>query len=589
MAVIKDNKKNSKPDGRTLHRLLEYTAPHRKFLILSFISSAISVVLTLWIPVLTGHAVDCAFGPGDVDFAGVAYNAVLMAIAAVGSALFGWLASYFNNLITFRTASDLRDRMFSKITTLPLSHIDTTPHGDLINRVTSDIDLVSDGLLQGLTQLLTGVLTIAGTLIVMLATNLTITVIVVVLTPLSLFVASFIVRGSVKHFREQTETQGELGGCLNEYLSNIRIVKQFGYEDEANEIYDGLNMKLKKCGFIAQFYSALTNPTTRFVNNIVYAAVGVAGGLFAISGVITIGTISMFLSYANQYTKPFNEISGIMSQLTTALASADRVFKLLDTPSEEPDTPDDIDTVDTDGRVAFEDVSFSYVPDKPLIEHLSLNAEPGSRVAIVGPTGCGKTTLINLLMRFYDVRSGRITSDGTDIRDIRRDTLRRRFSMVLQDSWLFTGTVRENIAYGKPDATDEEIRSAAERARADSFIERLPNGYDTVISDDGGLSQGQRQLLNIARAILLDAPVLILDEATSNIDTRTEILVQRAFNEMMEGRTSFVVAHRLSTIKSADMILVMNSGKIVEQGRHEQLVNSGGFYAQLWQAMTAEN
>ena len=582
-------KKAKKIDGAVLRRLLEYTAPYRIFIILSFIASTVSVLLTLLIPVLTGFAVDCAFGPGEVDFAGVAKNAVLMAVSAVGSAVFGWLASYFNNLITFNTASDLRDRMFSKITTLPLSHIDTTPHGDMINRITSDIDVVSDGLLQGLTQLFTGVLTIIGTLLVMLFTNVTITVIVVVLTPLSLFVASFIVRGSVKYFREQTETQGELGGCLNEYLSNIRVVKQFGYEDNANEIYDNLNMKLKKCGFIAQFYSALTNPTTRFVNNIVYAAVGVAGGLFAISGVISIGTISMFLSYANQYTKPFNEISGIMSQLTTALASADRVFRLLDTPSEEPDAPDAADKADTDGCVAFEDVSFSYVKDKPLIENLSLNVEPGSRVAIVGPTGCGKTTLINLLMRFYDVNSGRITSDGTDIRSIRRDTLRRRFSMVLQDSWLFTGTVRDNIAYGKPDATDEEIRDAAERARAASFIERLPDGYDTIISDDGGLSQGQRQLLNIARAILLDAPVLILDEATSNIDTRTEILVQRAFNEMMKGRTSFVVAHRLSTIKSADIILVMNAGKIIEQGNHEQLVRAGGFYAGLWAAMTAES
>lgn len=569
-------------------RLLAYTRPYRGYLIGAMACALISVILSLLVPVFVGWAVDCLLGPGQVDYAALVRIILYTGLAAAGSAVFQWLMAYCNNVITYRTVKDLRIQLFDKLSAVPLKYIDQKSHGDLISRVVNDIDQVSDGLLQGFTQLFTGVVTILGTLIFMLAANVWVALLVVVLTPLSLFVASFIAKNSYKHFRGQTTIQGELSGLAEEMISNQKLVKSFRYEKRAEERFEEINQRLYTQGQKAQFFSSLSNPCTRFVNAVVYAAVGIAGAAFAINGRMTVGTISMFLSYANQYTKPFNEVTGIITQLQTAFASAQRVFAVLDEPSEIPDAPEALVKESCGGQVEMRDVSFSYDPERPLIENLNLTAMPGSRIAIVGPTGCGKTTLINLLMRFYDVKGGSIRMDGVDIREITRGSMRAQYGMVLQESWLFSGTVRENIAYAKPNATLEEVEAAAKAAHAHSFIKRLPDGYDTIIAEDGGnLSQGQKQLLCIARVMLAAPPMLILDEATSNIDTRTEILVQRAFQKMMEGRTSFVVAHRLSTIKESDVILVMDKGHIVEQGSHEALLQKGGFYARLYNSQFA--
>lgn len=575
---------------QVLKRLLSYTKPYLGFLVLTLVSAVVSVTLSLLVPVLIGDAVDLIIGPGSVDFEGLPMILWWLAGCIVGSSLFQWLMSYFTNIITYRTVKDLRIQLFNKLNAVPLKFIDQTAHGNIINRVVNDIDQVSDGLLQGFTQLFTGIVTILGTLLFMLFSDPLITLVVVALTPLSLFVASFIAKNSYKHFQNQTVTQGELTGYIEEMIGNQKLVKGFGYEERAEEKFHVINQKLYGQGQKAQFYSSLSNPCTRFVNATVYAAVGIIGAVSAIYGKLTIGQISMFLSYANQYTKPFNEITGIVTQLQSAFASAQRVFAVLDEESETPDAPQALCKTSCKGRVELSDVSFCYDPERPLIENLNLLVHPGNRIAIVGPTGCGKTTLINLLMRFYDVNEGTISIDGIDIRNITRDSLRGSYGMVLQESWLFLGTVRENIAYGKPDATDEEIQAAAKAAHAHGFIRRLPNGYDTIIAEDGGnLSQGQRQLLCIARIMLVDPPMLILDEATSNIDTRTEIYVQKAFQKMMEGRTSFIVAHRLSTIKNADTILVMDKGHIIEQGNHEELLKKQGFYYQLYHSQFASS
>ena len=571
-----------------IKRLLSYTRPYAGYLIAAMAGAFFSVVLSLMIPVFVGEGVDCLVSAGKVDYRGLARAILYIALSVAGAAVFQWLMSYCNNVITYRTVKDLRIQLFRKLSSVPLKYIDQRSHGDLISRVVNDIDQVSDGLLQGFTQLFTGIVTILGTLVFMLAANVWVALLVVVLTPLSLFVASFIAKNSFRHFRGQTAIQGELSGYVEEMVSNQKLVKAFCYEDRSEEKLEEINRRLYTEGQKAQFFSSLSNPCTRFVNAVVYAAVGIAGAAFAISGLMTVGTISMFLSYANQYTKPFNEVTGIITQLQTALASAQRVFAVLDEPSETPDAPEAMVKESCGGRVELRDVSFSYSPERPLIEHLNLLAVPGSRIAIVGPTGCGKTTLINLLMRFYDVNGGAILVDGDDIREMTRGSMRAQYGMVLQESWLFSGTVRDNIAYARPDASMEEVEAAAKAAHAHQFIKRLPEGYNTVIAEDGGnLSQGQKQLLCIARVMLADPPMLILDEATSNIDTRTEILVQRAFQEMMKGRTSFVVAHRLSTIRESDLILVMNQGHIVEQGTHDALLAKGGFYANLYNSQFA--
>ena len=577
------SKNGKKIDKSVVRRLLTYTRPYRGYLIAAMASALISVLLTLTVPVLIGDGVDCIVEAGNVDYKGLLRVLILLCASVAGTALFQWLMSYFTNVITYRTVKDLRIQLFQKLNGVPLRYIDQTAHGDFISRVVNDIDQVSDGLLQGFTQLFTGIVTIVGTLVFMLMANIWVALLVFVLTPLSLFVASFIAKNSYKHFRGQTAIQGELSGYVEEMVANQKLVKAFNFEDRAETAFDGINRRLYDQGQKAQFFSSLSNPSTRFVNAVVYAAVGLTGAVSAIAGHISVGQISMFLSYAQQYTKPFNEVTGIITQLQTAFASAQRVFAVLDEPVETPDAPDAIVASGCKGQVDINGVDFSYDPARPLIENMNLKVRPGQRVAIVGPTGCGKTTLINLLMRFYDVNAGEISIDSTPIRSMTRNSMRSLFGMVLQESWLFSGTVRENIAYGKPDATDEEILAAAKAAHAHSFIKRLPKGYDTIIAEDGGnLSQGQRQLLCIARVMLVDPPMLILDEATSNIDTRTEILVQEAFQKMMEGRTSFVVAHRLSTIREADVILVMNQGHVVEQGTHQELLAKGGFYANLY-------
>lgn len=577
-----------KIDKNVVRRLLIYTKPYRGYLIAAMVSALISVLLTLTVPVLIGDGVDCIVGAGDVDYKGLLRILILLGASVAGTAVFQWLMSYFTNVITYRTVKDLRIQLFQKLNGVPLRYIDRTAHGDFISRVVNDIDQVSDGLLQGFTQLFTGIITIVGTLVFMLMANVWVALLVFVLTPLSLFVASFIAKNSYKHFRGQTAIQGELSGYVEEMVANQKLVKAFNYEERSEKAFDEINARLYEQGQKAQFFSSLSNPSTRFVNAVVYAAVGLTGAVSAIAGHISVGQISMFLSYAQQYTKPFNEVTGIITQLQTAFASAQRVFAVLDEPVEEPDASDAIVATSCKGQVDIEKVDFAYDPSRPLIENMNLKVKPGQRVAIVGPTGCGKTTLINLLMRFYDVNAGQISIDGTPIRSMTRNSMRSLFGMVLQESWLFSGTIRENIAYGKPDATDEEVEAAAKAAYAHSFIKRLPKGYDTVIAEDGGnISQGQRQLLCIARVMLVDPPILILDEATSNIDTRTEILVQEAFQKMMEGRTSFVVAHRLSTIREADVILVMNQGHVVEQGTHQELLAKGGFYANLYNSQFA--
>ncbi len=570
-------------------KIFKKIKPYWLYLAIALISAVISVSLTLYIPVLIGDAVDNIIDKGNVNFENIIRILIYIAIGVVGVAVFQWIMNYFTNIISFKTVRDLRREIFGKFNSVPLSYIDTHPHGDLISRVINDVDAVGDGLTQLFLQLFSGVVTIVGTLIFMLMIDWRIALAVVILTPLSLFVAAFIGKLSHKTFREQQLLQGEISSYVEEHVGNQRIVKAFSYESRAMNDFENLNKKLYKVGFLAQFAGALANPSTRFVNAMVYATVGIFGALTAISGTLSIGQLSCFLTYANQYTKPFNEVTGVLTQLQTGMAAAGRVFEILEEENETPDSPNAPVLDNCKGNVKIDNVSFSYTKEKPLIKGFSLDVKSDSKIAIVGPTGCGKTTFINLLMRFYETDSGKITIDGVDIKSLTRDNLRHQFGMVLQDSWLFCGTIMENLRYGNENATDEEVIDAAKAAYAHSFIRRMPDGYNTVISEGGGnLSQGQKQLLCIARAMLTNPPILILDEATSSIDTLTEIRVQKAFAKMMKGKTSFVVAHRLSTIKESDVILVMKDGNIIEQGNHEELIKKGGFYCTLYNSQFAK-
>ena len=582
MSAKAKNKLTPQQRKATLNRVLHKIRPYSAFVVCSLLVAAVSVAAQLYIPILCGDAIDKMLGKGNVDLAGVLRIAVSILVVAAVAALAQWLLSVCNNRITFSVSRDLRNEALRKIQTLPLSYLDSHPSGDIVSRMVADVDTFADGLLMGFTQLFSGILTIFGTLLFMLRENVPITLVVVCITPLSLVVAGFLAKRSYGYFQRQSTVRGKQTALVNEMIEGQKVVQAFGHEAESLAAFDEVNGQLQEVSLKAIFFSSLTNPATRFVNNIVYAGVGLVGALYAVRGGITIGQLSVFLSYANQYTKPFNEISGVVTELQNALACAARVFELLDAEDQVPEA-ENAAALQPDGHVQLQDVSFRYLPDRPLIEGLSLDVQPGQRIAIVGPTGCGKTTLINLLMRFYDVNSGSIKVSGTDIRDVTRASLRGSYGMVLQDTWLRAGTVRENIAYGKPDATMDEVIAAAKAAHAHSFIRRLPNGYDTVIAEDGGnISQGQKQLLCIARVMLCLPPMLILDEATSSIDTRTEVRIQKAFARMMQGRTSFIVAHRLSTIREADVILVMKDGHIVEQGNHDQLLAQGGFYAKLY-------
>lgn len=567
----------------TLARVLRFAKPYRWYLLAALVSAVLSVSLTLYAPVLIGRGIDQIVAPGKVYFDNLLPILIELGIVAVLAAIFQWLLTLCTNIVTYKTVRDLRSAAFEHMEELPLSNIDSRPHGDIISRIINDIDSVSDGLLQGFSQLFTGIITIANTLVYMLAINFKVGLVVVVITPLSLFVASFIAKHSFDMFRRQSAIKGQLSGCIEELVGNQKVVKAFSYEERAQQQFDRINHQLYDVGVKAQFYSSLTNPCTRFVNGVVYAAVAIVGALSCIAGGFSVGALSSFLTYANQYTKPFNEISGVITELQTAIASAKRVFDIIDEPVQQPDEPDAAHPTGCEGQIEIDRVSFSYEKSHPLIRDFHLQVKPGQRIALVGPTGCGKTTMINLLMRFYDVDAGEIRVDGQPIKKIGRDSLRSLYGMVLQDTWMFKGSVRDNIAYGKPDATDEEVVAAAKAAHAHSFIMRLPQGYDTVLAEDGGnISQGQKQLLCIARAMLTKPSMLILDEATSSIDTRTEIKIQQAFAQMMEGHTSFVVAHRLSTIREADCILVMKDGQIIEQGTHQQLLEKKGFYHQLY-------
>jgi ATP-binding cassette subfamily B multidrug efflux pump len=582
MSAKAKNKLTPQQRKATLNRVLHKIRPYSAFVVCSLLVAAVSVAAQLYIPILCGDAIDKMLGKGNVDLAGVLRIAVSILVVAAVAALAQWLLSVCNNRITFSVSRDLRNEALRKIQTLPLSYLDSHPSGDIVSRMVADVDTFADGLLMGFTQLFSGILTIFGTLLFMLRENVPITLVVVCITPLSLVVAGFLAKRSYGYFQSQSTVRGKQTALVNEMIEGQKVVQAFGHEAESLAAFDEVNGQLQDVSLKAIFFSSLTNPATRFVNNIVYAGVGLVGALYAVRGGITIGQLSVFLSYANQYTKPFNEISGVVTELQNALACAARVFELLDAEDQVPEA-ENAAVLQPDGHVQLQDVSFRYLPDRPLIEGLSLDVQPGQRIAIVGPTGCGKTTLINLLMRFYDVNSGSIRVSGTDIRDVTRASLRGSYGMVLQDTWLRAGTVRENIAYGKPDATMDEVIAAAKAAHAHSFIRRLPDGYDTVIAEDGGnISQGQKQLLCIARVMLCLPPMLILDEATSSIDTRTEVRIQKAFARMMQGRTSFIVAHRLSTIREADVILVMKDGHIVEQGNHDQLLAQGGFYAKLY-------
>ena len=565
-----------------IKRILKYTKPYNKYIIIAFISAIINVGLSLLTPILIGNGIDYIIGKDSVNFSKLINILILILITIVFSSLFQLIMTRCTNIVSYKTIKDLRIDVFNKLNELPLKYIDGNSHGSIINGVINDIEIVSDGLLQGFSQLFTGVITIIGTLLFMLSINIKIALLVVIITPISLFTASTIAKHCHYMFRKQSEVRGELTGYVEEMIGNQKVVKAFSYEDRAQEDFEEINKRLYTYGQKAQFYSALTNPVTRFVNGIVYAAVGIVGAITAINGNLSIGNLSAFLSYANQYTKPFNEISGVITELQAAFASASRVFKILDEKPEAYDNENAINLKSCEGLVDISNLNFSYSDDKPLIENFNLKVKPGDRIAIVGPTGCGKTTLINLLMRFYNIKSGEIKIDNINIDNITRTSTRGLYGMVLQDTWLFSGTVRENISYGKEDATLEEIIEAAKAAHAHKFIMRLPKGYDTILSEDSSLSQGQKQLLCIARIMLSKPPMLILDEATSSIDTRTEIYIQRAFNKLMEGRTSFIVAHRLSTIKEADLILVMKDGKIIEQGNHKELLKENGFYSKLY-------
>ena len=589
---MNEKKERSIKNREIYRRILRLIQPYRHLLILSLIFAVVSVVLTLYAPVLTGRGIDLVIGKGDVDFDGLRPILVRFALVVAATALAQWLMNLCNNKITYHVVKDIRTQAFEHLEELPLRYIDSRQYGEIISRVVADVDQFSDGLLMGFSQLFTGIITIFGTLGFMLGINVAITVFVVVMTPMSLFVASFIARRTFSMFRAQSEARAAMTGLVDEMVGNQKIVKAFSYEKEAEQRFQDINEKLRTSSLKAIFFSSLTNPSTRFVNNLVSTGVAIIGAVMAIRGRLTVGQLSCFVSYANQYTKPFNEISGVATEFQNAVVCAGRVFDLIDETPQAPDAPDALALTPerVDGSVELENVAFSYKKNAPLIQNLSLTVKPGQRIAIVGPTGCGKTTMINLLMRFYDVDAGEIRVSGYPIKSLTRDSLRRNYGMVLQETWLKAGTVAENIAYGKPDASREEIIQAAKEAHAHGFISRMPDGYDTQISESGGnLSQGQKQLLCIARVMLCLPPMLILDEATSSIDTRTEIRIQKAFARMMQGRTSFIVAHRLSTIKEADVILVMKDGHIIEQGNHETLLAEGGFYAELYNSQFARS
>ena len=580
------NKADKKAANKgTVRKVLKRIEKYKFYLIMSIIMAAITVASTLYVPIMVGDAIDYIIGPSNVNFTMITQTLIRIAVVVGITALSQWIMNICNNKITYHVTRDIRDEAIEKIEHLPLSYIDGHSYGEVVSRVIADVDQFADGLLMGFTQFFSGVLTIVGTLIFMLTINPGITLVVVLITPVSLFVASFIAKRTFSMFKLQSETRGEQTALIDEMIGGEKVVKAYGYEDEAIEKFDEINERLQKCSLKAIFFSSITNPSTRFVNSLVYAGVAVSGAIIAINGGITVGQLSCFLSYANQYTKPFNEISGVITELQNAFACAARMFELLEEDEEVKEAENAIEIKEADGTVALNNVSFSYVPDRKLIEDFNLNVKKGQRIAIVGPTGCGKTTIINLLMRFYDVDKGSIDVSGVNIKDMTRHSLRAGYGMVLQETWLKAGTIRENIVMGKPDATDEEVIEAAKAAHSHSFIKRLPNGYDTVIGEDGGsLSQGQKQLLCITRVMLTRPPMLILDEATSSIDTRTEIKIQNAFAKLMEGRTSFIVAHRLSTIQNADVILVMKDGHIIEKGNHEELLAKGGFYKNLYES-----
>ena len=584
----KSKERKTGNNARTLGRILRYIRPYGGLVALSLVLSLLTVGLTLYVPILTGRGVDAIVGTGQVDFTALLAVIAGIVISVAVTALAQWIMSHINNKITYRIVRDLRVQAFNHLQALPLSYVDRHPSGDLISRIVTDIDQFSDGLLLGFTQLFTGVTTIAGTILFMLSIDPWITLVVVLLSPLSFVLANFISKKSFTMFRKQSETRGELTGFTNEMLGGLKVVQAFDHQAQACEEFDEINRRLSEYSMKATFFSSITNPATRFMYSAIYAGVAIAGSFSAMGGALTVGQLSSFLSYTNQYTKPFNEITSVLTEFQNAIASAARVFALIDEPPAPAEPADAVTLTDLEGRIDLDHAAFSYTPEVPLIRDLNLAVEPGQRVAIVGPTGCGKTTLINLLMRFYDVDSGAIRVDGRDIRQITRKSLRTSYGMVLQDTWLRAASIRDNIAYGRPDASQEEIEAAARKAHAHSFIMRLPEGYDTVISEGGGnLSQGQKQLLCIARVMLCLPPMLILDEATSSIDTMTELRVQRAFETLMRGRTSFVVAHRLSTIQTADVILVMDQGHIVEQGTHEELLAKKGFYARLYNSQFA--
>lgn len=584
---MKSNRKINKKG--TLKKVFHLIEKYKFLLFLSFLLAAVTVVLTLYVPILIGKAIDFILGPSQVDFISI-FSLLLKTGIIVGvAAVLQWVMSTINNKITYNVIRDVRDAAFKKIEILPLKYIDAHSYGEIVSRVIADVDQFADGLLMGFTQLFTGIMTILVTLIFMLSINAGITFVVILLTPLSLFAAKFIAKHTYNMFKLQSETRGEQTALIDEMINNQKVVHAFNHQAESLERFDEINERLAKCSLRAIFFSSITNPSTRFVNSVVYAGVGLTGALSAVSGLITVGGLTCFLSYANQYTKPFNDISGVITELQNALACAARIFELIEEEPQIPDSENSKELNDISGNVDLENVKFSYIPEHRLIYDLNLKVKPGQRVAIVGPTGCGKTTLINLLMRFYDVDSGSIKVEGEDIRNVTRKSLRKSYGMVLQDTWLKAGTIRENITMGKPDASEEEMIAAAKAAHSHSFIKRLPKGYDTLINEDGGsFSQGQKQLLCITRVMLCRPPMLILDEATSSIDTRTEIKIQKAFADLMKGRTSFIVAHRLSTIREADVILVMKDGNIIEQGRHEELLKRKGFYADLYNSQFAE-
>lgn len=577
---------------KTLKRILKYTKPYKMHLLSAIFCALTGVVLSLFVPILIGKGVDVIISKGNVDFTALLKICIVIAGTVLISSLFQWITSLSTNKLSFNTVRDIRADYFEKLNSVPLKFIDNSSKGELIGRAVNDIETISDGLLQGFTQLFSGVVTILGTLVFMLSINIKIAILVVILTPISLFTAAIITKLSHDSFTEQSKLRGKMSSFTEEMVGNQKIVKGFSYEKRAEKTFSEINAQMGKSGVKAVFFSSMTNPTTRFVNGLIYAAVGTAGALSAIGalnflGVITVGQLSSFLSYSNQYTKPFNEISGVITELQNAVASAERVFAVIDEPSEKSDSNKEI-LASCDGTLTMENVSFSYIPEKKLIQNFNLNVQSGQKIAIVGPTGCGKTTIINLLLKFYDINSGKIKISGKDTENITRSSLRSQFGMVLQDTWLFSGTVAENISYGRPDASREQIIEAAKAVHAHSFIKRLPDGYDTLINEEGsGLSQGQKQLISIARIMLKDPPMLILDEATSSIDIRTEQRIQRAFEKIMKGKTSFIIAHRLSTIKNADVILVMKDGNVIEQGSHEQLIQQNGFYANLYSSQFA--